>query len=76
MSDTVTRRQYVAAYRSANGNVIPISESTCWLEGAERDADRLRSIEDQAEVFVAYRDLPEWEQITNDLATKLAEEQK
>jgi hypothetical protein len=65
-----TRRQYVAAYRAPNGNVIGIGEITGWRKGAERDAEAMRSVEDQTEVFVAYRDLPAWQPIEGWLATE------
>lgn len=58
-----TRRQYVPAYRAGNGNVIGIGEITGWREGAEQDAEQMRSPDDQTEVFVAYRDLPEWRRV-------------
>lgn len=58
-----TRRQYVPAYRAPNGRVIGIGEITAWREGAERDAKELSSPGDETEVFVAYRDLPAWQQV-------------
>ena len=58
-----TRRQYVPAYRAPNGNVIGIGEVTAWREGAEREVEELRSPEDEAEVFVAWRDLPVWQPV-------------
>lgn len=61
MSEPKARRQYVPAYRAPNGYIIGIGEITGWREGAEREAERIRSPEDEAEVFVAYRDLPNWQ---------------
>ena len=55
---TETRRQYVPAYLAPNGNIVGIGEITGWREGAERDAQHLWA--QCCEVFVAYRDLPEW----------------
>lgn len=55
-----TRRQYVPAYRAGNGNVLPIGATTVSAHFAEQEAETLRSAEDETEVFVAYRDLPEW----------------
>lgn len=62
-----TRREYVVAYRADNGNVCTIrtpNTPTILREYAEKDAEAVRSPEDQAEVFVAYRDLPEWQPVS------------
>jgi hypothetical protein len=67
-----TRREYVVAYRADNGNVCAIrtpNTPTVLREYAEKDAEAVRSPEDQTEVFVAYRDLPEWRRVDDQLVT-------
>lgn len=61
MNDTC--RWYVAAYRAENGAVMPISTPNVIQECAERDAEAMRSADDQTEVFVAYRDEPKWRRL-------------
>lgn len=59
-----TRREYAVAYRADNGNVCLIrtpNTPTALREYAEKDAEAMRSPDDQTEVFVAYRDTPEWQ---------------
>jgi hypothetical protein len=59
-----TRREYVVAWRADNGNVCAIrtpNTPTLLREYAEQDAEAMRSPEDETEVFVAYRDTPEWQ---------------
>lgn len=55
------RRMYAAAYRAQNGNVIPIAPPNFVRKYAEEDAEKMRSPEDETEVFVAYRDEPDWQ---------------
>lgn len=64
MSKVKTTRQYTPAYRAENGNVIPIGSSTVSAHFAEIEAESYRSPEDETEVFVAYRDLPQWQPFT------------
>lgn len=59
----MARRRFVAAYQSANGNIIPITTSTVSAEFAEQDAEKMRSPEDETEVFVAFRDEPDWQRL-------------
>ena len=66
MSEPNTRRQYVPAYYAPNGTIIGIGGISGWREGAERDAKELRSPGDEVEVFVAYRDLPDWQRAEED----------
>ena len=64
---STARREYVVAYQADNGNVCLIrtpNTPTVLREHAEKDADSMRSPEDQAEVFVAYRDTPAWQRAT------------
>lgn len=61
---TGTTREYIVAFRADNGNICPISTPftpTVVRDYAERDAENMRSPEDEAEVFVAYRDTPKWQ---------------
>ncbi|PQM45690.1 hypothetical protein C1Y40_04134 [Mycobacterium talmoniae] len=60
--DTV--RWFAPAYTALNGNVVLIGDRTVLPEMAERQAKHLRSDDDEAEVFVAYRDLPAWQRWT------------
>lgn len=59
-----TRRQYVPAYRADNGNVIPCGTETVIEEHARTDTRSLNEIWQDTvgspQVFLAYRDLPEW----------------
>lgn len=57
----MTRRMYVAAYRAENGNVIPMSKPNFQRGYAEEDAEKMRSPEDETDVFVAFRDEPDWQ---------------
>lgn len=56
----MSRRWYVPAYQASNGNIIPCGQRTVSQEYAEKEADEIRSPEDEAEVFVAFRDEPDW----------------
>jgi len=61
---TGTTREYIVAFRADNGNICPIRTPftpTVVRDYAERDAENMRSPEDEAEVFVAYRDTPKWQ---------------
>jgi hypothetical protein len=75
LSGIRTTRQYVAAYRADNGNVCAIGKPpTVIREDAEQDAEAMRSPEDQTEVFVAYRDLPEWKELPRRVCRPIAGE--
>jgi hypothetical protein len=56
-------REYVPAYRADNGNVIAIGRLTRDSRVAEQEAESLRRPEDTNPIFVAYRDLPEWQPV-------------
>jgi len=59
-----TRREYVVAYIAPSGAICPIitkNTPTVLREYAFKDAEAVRSDDDLTEVFVAYRDIPQWQ---------------
>lgn len=71
------RREYVAAYRAANGNVIAVGDTNAVLEYAEVDVRKLNLEEWRLggrpdAYFAAFRDLPDWEPV--DAAAPIGEE--
>lgn len=66
--DLKTRREYAVAWRADNGNVCTIrtpNTPTVLREYAEKDAEAMRSPEDETEIFVAYRDMPDWQPLAD-----------
>lgn len=59
------RYEYAVCYRAGTGYIIPVTTSTAWEEGAERDLTAYRAGETEAggdpdRLFIARRD-PRWE---------------
>jgi hypothetical protein len=63
MSNPTTRREYVPAYRARSGNIIAIGHPTRDRKTAEHEAESLRRSDpgDVDPIFVAFRDLPDWQ---------------
>jgi hypothetical protein len=51
---------YSAAYETPEGRICALGQENVIREYAEAEAARYRSPEDTTEIFVAYRDIPDW----------------
>lgn len=61
------RRWYSPAYRAQTFIIHPLGSETVILEHAEREVAELRAQQspDEPPIFVAYRDIPEWQQMND-----------
>ncbi|MBB3752647.1 hypothetical protein FHT44_005159 [Mycolicibacterium sp. BK634] len=73
------RRWYSPAYRTEIGPygylIHPLGSETVILEHADREAAAYRAQQtpDEPQIFVAFRDIPEWQEL-NDFERKRAED--
>ena len=60
------RRAYAPAYVNPLGTVQPVGCETAWLPGAVTESREYNLAADpgDAEVFVAYRDVPPWQRLS------------
>lgn len=59
------KRWYTAAYRAGNGNVIPVGVDYVKSVWAEEVRDEWQRDEPEGKYFVACRDVPEWQEMSN-----------
>lgn len=56
------RRKYTAAYRAANGNIIPVGAENIRPEYVQTDLLEWRRDDPGGTYFIAYRDVPAWQE--------------
>ena len=57
-----TTRQYSAAYRDTFGKVVPVGVDYRKRAWAEQVRDEWKRDDPTVDVFIAYRDVPEWQE--------------
>lgn len=65
---TTTTRLYAPAYFGPEGDLRVIGQETAWLPGAIAEITKLEEESEpgDAELFVAYRDVPAWQPLPAD----------
>lgn len=65
---STSRRHFTVAYRAVNGNVIPVGTETVVSEHLIEVLNEWQK-DDQNEYFIAYRDVPAWEDVADEDAS-------